>query len=212
MVAGPDIIFKYFPDLTDLQKAKIEQLGPFYREWNAKINMISRKDIDSLYHRHILHSLSIAKFMSFADGTTVLDLGTGGGLPGIPLAILYPDVQFLLVDGTAKKIGVVKELITTLKLDNAMALHKRAEELKMQFDFVLARAVTRLDRLIEFSLPLIHHNNRNILPNGLITLKGGDLTHEISEVTKQHAVEQVQLNKLIAEDAFMDKSLLYVQA
>ena len=212
MVAGPDIIFKYFPNLTSDQKDKISQLGPFYTEWNSKINMISRKDIDSLYLRHILHSLSIAKYTSFADGTTILDLGTGGGLPGIPLAILFPEVQFLLVDGTTKKIGVVNELITTLQLDNAMALHKRAEELKMQFDFVLARAVTRLDRLIEFSLPLIHHNNRNILPNGLITLKGGNLKEEIAEVTRQHSVEQTHLHTLIPEEAFMDKSILYVQA
>jgi 16S rRNA (guanine527-N7)-methyltransferase len=212
MVAGPDIIFKYFPDLSDLQKEQIKMLGPFYTEWNSKINMISRKDIESLYHRHILHSLAIAKYISFTDGTTVLDLGTGGGLPGIPLAIIFPDVQFLLVDGTAKKIGVVQELITTLKLDNAMALHKRAEELKMQFDFVLARAVTRLDRLLEFSLPLVHHNNRNRIPNGLITLKGGNLRDEIAEVSKQNDVEQINLMSLIEEEAFADKSILYVQA
>ena len=212
MVIGPDIIYKYFPDLTDLQKDQINMLGPFYTEWNAKINMISRKDIESLYHRHILHSLSIAKYISFTDGTTILDLGTGGGLPGIPLAILFPEVQFLMIDGTAKKITVVNELITTLKLENAMALHKRAEELKMQFDYVLARAVTRLDRLLEFSLPLIHHNNRNRIPNGLITLKGGNLSEEIAEVSKQNAVEQIKLMTLIEEEAFSDKSILYVQA
>ena len=174
--------------------------------------MISRKDIDSLYHKHILHSLSIAKFLKFADGTTILDLGTGGGLPGIPLAILFPEVQFLMVDGRSKKIGVVQELITELGLSNAMALHKRAEELKMQFDFVLARAVTRLDKLLEFSLPLIHHENRNILPNGLITLKGGDLREEIKEVSEYHAVEEAKVHNLIPEEAFEDKSILYVQA
>lgn len=212
MVTGPDIIFKYFSDLSDLQKDRIKQLGPFYREWNSKINMISRKDIDSLYHKHILHSLSIAKFLKFADGTTILDLGTGGGLPGIPLAILFPEVQFLMVDGRSKKIGVVQELITELGLSNAMALHKRAEELKMQFDFVLARAVTRLDKLLEFSLPLTHHENRNILPNGLITLKGGDLREEIKEVSEYHAVEEAKVHNLIPEEAFEDKSILYVQA
>jgi len=211
MVNGYDLIFEHFERLTDLQKNQFKLLGPFYKEWNAKVNMISRKDIDSLYSHHVLHSLSVAKFISFKDGSRVLDLGTGGGLPGIPLAILFPEVQFLLVDGKAKKISVVNQLIEELKLRNVMALHKRGEELKIEFDFVLARAVTRLDKLLEFCLPLISDSHMNNIPNGLITLKGGDLKEEIEEVSHQHSVEKTPISKYYSDPYFLEKYILYVQ-
>jgi len=212
MVIGSEIIEKYFSELSADQMAQFDTLGDLYVEWNSKINVISRKDIDSLYPKHILHSLSIAKFITFVPGTGILDLGTGGGLPGIPLALLYPEVQFLLIDARAKKISVVNEIIDELGLENVRGIHKRAEDLQMQFDYVLARAVTRLDKLIEISMPLIHQDEKNVIPNGLITLKGGDLTQEIKEVSKQHQVEQVCVQTLISEPIFHDKHILYVQA
>jgi len=212
MVIGSEIIEKYFSELSADQMAQFDTLGDLYVEWNSKINVISRKDIVSLYPKHILHSLSIAKYITFVPGTGILDLGTGGGLPGIPLAILYPEVQFLLIDARAKKISVVNEIIDELGLYNVRGIHKRAEDLQMQFDYVLARAVTRLDKLIEISMPLIHQDEKNVIPNGLITLKGGDLTQEIKEVSKQHQVEQICVQTLISEPIFNDKYILYVQA
>lgn len=212
MVNDLEIIEQYFGDLSEDQKEKLLALGPFYKEWNSKVNMISRKDIDSLYKHHILHSLSIAKFIAFKEGTKVLDLGTGGGLPGIPLAILFPECQFLLIDGKSKKIGVVNQLISELGLDNVAALHKRAEEVKMKFDFVLARAVTRLNRLLEFSLPLVSDSHINSIPNGLITLKGGDLKEEIKEVSNQHTVEKVAISDLYDDPYFNEKHIIYVQS
>lgn len=212
MGIGAEIIIQYFPDLTSVQQNQFASLGELYLEWNSKINVISRKDMDSLYPKHILHSLAISKYTSFVEGSGILDLGTGGGLPGIPLAIVNPEVQFLLIDARAKKISVVNEIIEELGLDNVRGIHKRAEDVKMKFDFVLARAVTRLDKLIELSMPLIHQEEKNILPNGLITLKGGDLTQEIKAVSKQHQVEQVSVENLISEPIFHDKYILYVQA
>lgn len=206
------LIYKYFPDLSEDQKKQIEYLGDFYKEWNQKVNVISRKDIDALYLHHVLHSLSIQKFMSFAPGTTILDLGTGGGFPGIPLAILNPECNILMIDGTAKKINVVNTLIEELGLENSRGLHKRAEELKFKFDFVVARAVTRLERLLPLSLPLVSDNHINQLPNGLITLKGGNLKEEIKEVSKYHYVDQVPVNEFFDEEYFNEKYILYIQA
>lgn len=212
MVTDISLIEKYFPDLTDVQKEQFEKLGPFYKDWNQKVNVVSRKDIDSLYLHHVLHSLSIDMFLSFSPGTTILDLGTGGGFPGIPLAIMNPESNFLLIDGKAKKIAVVNEAIAHLGLENAQGLHKRSEELKMKFDFVLARAVTRLDKLLPLCFPKISNKHQNILPNGVIALKGGDLTEEISEVEDQNEVEEIAVSSFFDEEYFKEKFILYIQA
>jgi len=211
-VTDISLIEKYFPDLTDLQKEQFRKLGPFYKDWNQKVNVVSRKDIDSLYLHHVLHSLSVDMFLSFSPGTRILDLGTGGGFPGIPLAIMNPDSQFLLIDGKAKKIMVVNEAIDHLGLNNAKGLHKRSEELKMKFDFVLARAVTRLDKLLPMCFNKISNKHQNILPNGLIALKGGDLEEEIMEVEDQNDVEQIAVSKFFDEAYFEEKYILYIQA
>ena len=208
---GIELILKYFPDLTDEQKQQFEQLGPLYKEWNQRVNVVSRKDIDALYLHHVLHSLSVQKFMSFAEGSTILDLGTGGGFPGIPLAIMNPECNFLMIDGKAKKISVVNAVIEELGLQNAQAIHKRSEELKLKFDFVLARAVTRLERLLSISLHLISDQHINKLPNGIIALKGGNLNEEIKEVSKYHAVEINSVNDYFDEEYFNEKYILYIQ-
>ena len=205
------LIEKYFPDLSETQKAQIGKLGPFYKDWNQRVNVISRKDIDAVYLHHVLHSLSVYKFIQFEPGSTILDLGTGGGFPGVPLAIMNPECNFLMVDGKAKKIAVVNNLIEHLGLENAKAIHKRAEELKMKFDFITARAVTRLDRLLSISLPLVSSKHLNKIPNGIIALKGGDLKEEINEVKKYHAVEKVAVNEFFDEDYFNEKYILYIQ-
>lgn len=210
MVADISLIQKYF-NLDERQTSQLTALGPLYKNLNEQVNVVSRKDIDALYLHHVLHSLSIMNFIDFIPGTKILDLGTGGGFPGIPLAIMFPECQFLLIDGTAKKIKVVNEVIEHCELDNVKAIHKRSEELKMKFDFVLARAVTRLNKLIPMCSHLFAKEHINVLPNGLITLKGGDLTEEIAEVSKQNSVEQVDLSKYFTEPYFETKSLLYIQ-
>lgn len=204
-------ITKYFPDLTATQLQQFEKLGPFYKEKNQFVNVISRKDIDALYVHHVLHSLSIYKFMPFSPGSLILDVGTGGGFPGIPLAIMCPEVNFLLVDGKNKKIGVVNEAIEHLGLENVKAMHKRAEELKYQFDFILARAVTRLGKLLPYCLHLVSDQHSNILPNGIIGLKGGDLTEEIEEVSQWHDVETMPVNNYFEEEYFNEKFVFYIQ-
>lgn len=205
------IIYKYFTELTEVQKEQIDRLGALYRYWNERVNVISRKDIDALYLHHVLHSLSIHRFMEFKPGTSLLDLGTGGGFPGIPLAILNPECNFLMVDGKAKKISVANTIISELGLENAVAMHKRAEELKMKFDFVLARAVTRLDNLLSLSIKLISDKHINTLPNGIIALKGGKLKEEISEVSKFHEVSVHPVDQFFDEEYFNEKYILYIQ-
>jgi 16S rRNA (guanine527-N7)-methyltransferase len=212
MSKGCDIIFEYFPDLSDHQKEQMEMLFPLYSQWNEKINVISRKDMDNLYVHHILHSLAIAEFITFHPGADILDLGTGGGLPGIPLAILFPETHFTLIDGTGKKITVVREISGELGLTNITAEHIRAEEWKEKADFVISRAVAPLEKLMEWSRKIFKSQDSHGLPNGLICLKGGDLTNELAQVKKQTYVESVPLSTWFEEDFFQEKYLVYAQA
>lgn len=173
-----ELIDKYFPNLTERQREQFAQLDELYRDWNAKINVISRKDIDNLYEHHVLHSLGIAQIINFRPGTRVMDLGTGGGFPGIPLAILFPEVQFHLVDSIKKKILVTTEVAKALGLQNVTTRWCRAEEEKGKFDYVVSRAVMPLADLVKIVRKNISHDQRNAMPNGLICLKGGELEHE----------------------------------
>lgn len=177
-------IFDFFPSLDAQQKKQFEQLEPLYAEWNAKINVISRKDFEFFYERHVLHALAIAKFITFKDQSNIIDLGTGGGFPGIPLAILYPNVQFTLTDSIGKKIKVVEEIVNALQLDNAIPLNKRAEEVKKKFDFVVSRAVAPMQDLCNWSNKLIKKTEIHAIPNGVIALKGGDLKEELKPFKK----------------------------
>ena len=206
-----EALLEHFPKLTEQQIAQFEQLGPLYREWNDKINVISRKDIDQLYPHHILHALAIPQVVKFRTGAKILDLGTGGGLPGIPLAILYPNVQFTLIDGTRKKIKVVQEIIDAIGLENAEAKHDRAEELKDRFDFVVCRAVASLDKLVPWTQRLLKREERHALPNGLLTLKGGDLKSEIKALGKGHYVELFPITDYFKMDYYIEKYVVYVQ-
>lgn len=208
---GIETITKYFSGFTDAQKGQLKLLDKLYRDWNSKINVISRKDIDNLYPRHVLHSLSIAAFTPFKDGSTVLDLGTGGGFPGIPLAIFYPNVNFYLIDGTRKKIMVVQEVADALGLVNVHAEQVRAEELKGQkFDFVVSRAVAPLDQLMIWSQPLISKKEKNAIPNGLIALKGGAIDKEVKALPKGTYVEKESIGHYFPEPGFEDKFLIYM--
>ena len=207
-----EVIHKYFKNLTDQQVDQFSQLGSLYKDWNDKINVISRKDIDNLYSRHVLHALAIAKFIQFKPETTVLDLGTGGGFPAIPLAIYFPEVQFTAIDGTAKKIRVVNEVIDSLKLKNIKGLQKRAEEHKTQYEFVVTRAVAASDKLIEWCNRLIDFNHqRHALPNGIIALKGGNPKQELKLIHPKVYTEVHQLHQWMPEPEFEEKYLLYIQ-
>jgi 16S rRNA (guanine527-N7)-methyltransferase len=207
-----ELIQQYFPELDEHQLQQLQQLGDLYREWNQRINVISRKDIDAVYDHHILHSLAIARFIAFEPEAEILDLGTGGGLPGIPLAILFPDVRFTLIDGTRKKIMVVQEIISALKLSNVGALHQRAEETRHKYDFVICRAVASLEKLVAWSFPLIKKKQKHVVPNGLITLKGGDLRAEIKELGTGHYVDQEEIIDFFPETPyFKRKYVVYVQ-
>ena len=207
-----ELLIKYFPKLTEKQLSRFEQLKPLYEDWNQKINVISRKDIDNLEYRHILHSLAIARVIGFAPGSRILDIGTGGGFPGIPLAIFFPQVQFKLIDGTGKKIRVVNEVIQALNLKNVTAEQVRAEELKKQkFDFVVCRAVASLDKLVMWSKRLIRYEQKHGLPNGLLTLKGGDIESEIKELPKGEYTEVFPLSDFFEEETFEEKYVVYVQ-
>jgi 16S rRNA (guanine527-N7)-methyltransferase len=211
--AGVTLIEKYFDEFTQLQREQYEQLGPLYSEWNEKINVISRKDIDALYEKHVLHSLSIAANFSFAKGTSILDLGTGGGFPGLPLAIYFPEVQFHLVDSIAKKLKVVQAIADALGLQNLTVQHTRAEEIKQrQFDYVVSRAVAPLGDLWRWSKQLIRTRSAvagNVAPTGLICLKGGDLALEIQQSgTRPHVVD---IHTMFATEFFREKFLLFVE-
>lgn len=204
-----EIINKYFPDLTDQQRAAFGELGALYTEWNEKINVISRKDIDNLYERHILHSLAIAKFIKFRDGSEIMDLGTGGGFPAIPLAILFPNVSFHAIDGTAKKIKVVQIVADHLELKNVKAQQLRAEENKGKYDFVVTRAVAKLEKLVPWSERLMKSTQINATPNGLIALKGGSYQEEKKGITAY--TEQYLLSDFFEESFFDTKYLVYAQ-
>ena len=203
------IILNYFTDLTPKQTEQFSALQNVYNDWNSKINVISRKDIDALYEKHVLHSLSIAAVTSFAAGTQIIDIGTGGGFPGIPLAIFFPEVQFHLVDSIGKKLTVVKEVAHAVGLTNITTQHIRAEEIKnRRFDYAVSRAVAPLKDLWIWSKPLLKRGNTQALANGLISLKGGDLALEIGESgTRPHVYE---ISHLFKEESFKEKYILHV--
>ncbi|CAM3790607.1 16S rRNA (guanine(527)-N(7))-methyltransferase RsmG [Sphingobacterium prati] len=204
-----DIIYSYFPKLTDIQKEQFAKLADLYTFWNSQINVISRKDIDSLYLHHVLHSLGIAKFVQeLAPGTQILDVGTGGGFPGIPMAILFPEVKFHLVDSIGKKIKVVREVAAGLGLKNVEADHIRAEQLDDKYDFVISRAVTRLGEFAPWIRNKFAKNDKNGIPNGILYLKGGDLSEEIKE--SKLKAELHPLSGYFKEDFFETKYLVYV--
>lgn len=203
-----DIILKYFPNLTDNQKRQFIQLQSLYELWNAQINVISRKDIDLLYERHVLHSLGIAKVMPFKPNTNVMDVGCGGGFPGIPLAILFPETNFYLVDSIGKKIKVVNEIAQALGLKNVKAEHKRAEEVKEKFEFIVSRAVTEFPVFYRWVQNKVSKKQFNILPNGILYLKGGDLTEEFKDFKKR--VVFYDLKKYFKEEFFETKKVVYL--
>jgi 16S rRNA (guanine527-N7)-methyltransferase len=202
------LVKKYFPEITEQQEAQFNQLLPLYKEWNEKINVVSRKDIENLMLHHVLHSLAIAKFLPFRPGTEVLDVGTGGGFPGIPLAILFPEAQFLLVDSIGKKIKVVEGVAEALGLSNVQAKHMRAEDVDQDFEFIVSRAVTRLTPFYYWVKNKISPNHFHTQRNGLLLLKGGELTEEIAELGKK--VKVSDLTSYFAEDFFETKKLVYV--
>jgi len=202
------IITHYFPELTDEQQSQIAQLGELYADWNAKINVISRKDIDNLYEHHVLHSLGIAKVIHFRSGTRVMDLGTGGGFPGIPLAIFFPEVQFHLVDSIGKKIRVATEVATAIGLQNVTFSHERAEEEKGMFDFVVSRAVMPLADLVRIVRKNMKKESQNAYPNGVICLKGGELQREIGAF--RSVADVIPLEDIFSEPWFKEKKVVFV--
>jgi 16S rRNA (guanine527-N7)-methyltransferase len=202
------IIHKYFPDLSDAQKAQIDALGALYAEWNGQINVISRKDIEGLYERHVLHSLSIAKFANFPDGSKILDIGTGGGFPGIPLAILFPNCQFHLVDSIAKKIKVVSEVADALGLQNLTSEHQRAEKVKSKYDYIVSRAVARTRQITNWTSHLLQSQNELPLSRGYILLKGGDLTEELAEMKR--SFQEIEIKDYFDEPFFETKKIIYI--
>lgn len=203
-----DIILKYFPNLSDRQKEQFAALYNLYYDWNSKINVISRKDIENLYLHHVLHSLGIAKVITFRPGTTVMDMGCGGGFPGIPLAIMFPEVQFHLVDSIGKKVRVATEIAAAIGLNNVRATHSRAEEIKEKYNFVVSRAVMQLPELVKICRKNISKEQINALPNGIICLKGGDIQAETRSY--KNMVEITELENIFDEDFFKDKKVVYI--
>ncbi|MTK52571.1 16S rRNA (guanine(527)-N(7))-methyltransferase RsmG [Paludibacter sp.] len=203
-----ELLLRYFPHLTETQQQQFAQLQSLYADWNSKINVISRKDIDNLYERHVLHSLAIAKIITFRPGTTVMDIGTGGGFPGVPLAILFPEVQFHLVDSIGKKIKVATEVSTAIGLKNITFRHCRGQEEKTKFDFVVSRAVMPLGDLVKIVRKNISPKQGNALPNGLICLKGGELEHEILPFKQDVTV--YDLSEFFSEEFFETKKGVYL--
>ncbi|HMG89163.1 MAG TPA: 16S rRNA (guanine(527)-N(7))-methyltransferase RsmG [Chryseolinea sp.] len=203
-----DIIFKYFPHVDELQRKQFEELQSLYSFWNEKINVISRKDIDNLYINHVLHSLGIAKVLEFRTSADILDVGTGGGFPGIPLAILFPETHFHLVDSIGKKITVVKNVADALQLKNVSAEQVRAEEVKDSYDFIVSRAVTRLKEFYSWVHKKTKKTSSHPLQNGILYLKGGDLEEELAELRKPYTISQ--LGDFFQEDFFETKKVVYV--
>lgn len=201
-------ILKYFPNLTDIQKEQFEKLDFLYHDWNAKINVISRKDIDELYTKHVLHSLGIAKIIQFEPGTFVLDVGTGGGFPGIPLAILFPETRFYLIDVIAKKIKVVQAVADALGLKNVKAEQKRAELVKGDFDFIVSRAVTNMPDFVSWIKDKIKKKSKHELKNGILYLKGGDLTEELKDFPK---ATEYNLSEFFEDEFFETKKMVHLQ-
>lgn len=206
-----DVILKYFPELTDIQKSQFERLAPLYEEWNSQINVISRKDMDQFYERHVLHSLAISKVRKFRKGESVLDIGTGGGFPGIPLAILFPETEFHLVDSIGKKIKVVNEVAQELGLKNVKGEHCRAESLKSQYDFIVSRAVSHFDTFMPWTRKKFKETpeNRKGLKNGILYLKGGDLKEELKNLKHPKVVD---LKEFFKEEFFETKKIVYLRA
>jgi 16S rRNA (guanine527-N7)-methyltransferase len=202
------LLLKYFPELSGRQQQQFAELGPLYQSWNEKINVVSRKDIDNLYMNHILHSLGIAKVMSFLPQAEVLDVGTGGGFPGVPLAILFPETRFHLVDSIGKKITVVKEVSAGIGLTNVMAEQRRAEELKRKYDFVVSRAVTQMKEFYGWVENKIKPDSRHSLDNGILYLKGGDLDEELNLLKKPYSL--YELSTFFGEEFFQTKKVVYM--
>ncbi len=204
-----EIIFQYFKDINDEQRAQFRALGPLYQEWNAKINVISRKDIDNLYMHHVLHSLGIAKVVNFKQGSNILDIGTGGGFPGIPLAILFPNCKFKLIDSIGKKTRVAAAVANAIGLKNVVVEHRNVIEEKNKYDFVVSRAVMNASDLVKLIRKNVSKEQRNALPNGLICLKGGDMTEEVAPF-KNHS-EIWDLKSYFDDEFFDTKKVMYIQ-
>lgn len=202
-----DIIFKYFPNLSEIQKEQFLHLEVLYKDWNEKINVVSRKDIEELYLRHVLHSLGIAKIQPFINGASVLDVGTGGGFPGIPLAILYPEANFTLVDAIGKKIKVVEEVVAGLELKNITTYHRRVEEVHDHFDFIVSRAVAAMPTFVRWVQGRIKKKSLHELKNGILYLKGGDLSEELKDYRN---VQVFEMSEFFMEDFFKTKKVVYL--
>ena len=202
------IIHEYFPNLTEKQKLQFDQLGPLYKDWNSKINVVSRKDIDELYIHHVLHSMAIAKLFEFDESDSILDIGTGGGFPGIPLAILFPKAQFHLVDSIGKKINVVKEVSSAIGLNNITAEHNRVEKLKGEYDFIVSRAVAQTKQLMRWTHQIIKRDSPEEVANGYILLKGGNLKAELNEIRRPHQVTDI--SKYFKEEFFETKQIVFI--
>lgn len=203
-----EAILNYFPELTDHQRSQLEKLYDLYFEWNSKINVISRKDIENLYLHHVLHSLAIGKIIQFKKNSSILDVGTGGGFPGVPLAILFPECDFTLIDSIGKKIKVGQEVASSIGLQNTTFKHLRVQEEKQKFDFVVSRAVMPLADLVSLVRKNIATKQKNAMPNGLICLKGGELEHEI--LPFKNVAERFEINEFFKEDYFNTKKVVYV--